>query len=552
MEQDARHFHPPCRRPAQDLAGYAVDCMTSAAEKPTGTSFSLINLGIGAERSIVRRERTYLSLTLAVFLLFAIYKACVSPLWFDELFTLFVSRLSSFSELWKAMPADGQPPLQYLLSHLSMALLGQTEFALRLPEIVAYGFAGLLTYKIVRRHGSAVQALFALSLMFGAIMNLEQAHTARPYGLLMAFTALAFFSWQAAAATEHNRIIPLCGVALGLACAILSHHFGVIHIGIFLFAGEATRLLRRRRLDWAILLAVGIGLSALAITLPLARQSSAGLGQAILHSANFWARPTLRNLWDYVLLAALPLLILVVLFAPLVRPPQGFLPDSTSLKPVPAHEWIATGAFCVIVPVQVLLAVIKTGYSQPRYAVSTSIGLALLAAWGLPRLPLLRRIAQPLLALSTWCFMALFAMVLLIENLHEPIWMSQPRVDAVPPLLLGASGDLPIVVASAYNYPPYWWYATPGLRQRLTYLYDIPYTARQSDFVAELTLVENREYIPIPITPYASFLESHPRFLLLRSGDERFNWIESRLANEGWQLNVVATSSQEQLYFAHK
>ena len=70
--------------------------------------------------------------------------------------------------------------------------------------------AGLLTYGIVRRHGTAVQALFALGLLLGAILCMNQAYQARPYGLLIAFTALTFDSWQRAALREHHRLWPLC------------------------------------------------------------------------------------------------------------------------------------------------------------------------------------------------------------------------------------------------------------------------------------------------------------------------------------------------------
>ena len=266
--------------------------MTVAARKSVLSCTSLADLGVCSEQSIIRHERRYLMLTLAVFALFAAYDACTIPLWFDEFFTFFISRLPSLREMLPAIPADGQPPLQYLLAHVSLRLFGETEFALRLPGMLAYISAGFLTFRIARRHGTAIQALFALALLLGAIINMEQAHTARPYGLLIAFTALAFSCWQEAALRGQNRIIPLSGVAVGVAGASLSHHFGVIQIGLFLAAGETARILQRRKLDGWMLAAIAAGMSPLVLTLALARQSHVLLGEAILHSANFWSKPS--------------------------------------------------------------------------------------------------------------------------------------------------------------------------------------------------------------------------------------------------------------------
>ena len=95
---------------------------TADAKDPVLASTSLVALGIRSERSIVRHERRYLLLALSVFALFAAYHACIVPLWFDEFFTFFISRLTSLPEMLRAMPADAQPPLQYLLTHVSLRI----------------------------------------------------------------------------------------------------------------------------------------------------------------------------------------------------------------------------------------------------------------------------------------------------------------------------------------------------------------------------------------------------------------------------------------------
>jgi hypothetical protein len=104
-------------------------------------------------QSITRHEQVFVFVAVVVFGSSAAYRAFTTPLWFDEFFTLFISRLSSLSEMLRAVPADGQPPLQHLLTHVFVRLFGESEFGVRALELSCYLAAGLLTYRIVRRHG---------------------------------------------------------------------------------------------------------------------------------------------------------------------------------------------------------------------------------------------------------------------------------------------------------------------------------------------------------------------------------------------------------------
>lgn len=509
---------------------------------------SLTRLCVRAEESIRRHERSHLALVLAIFALLAALQACTTLIWFDEFFTLFISRLPSLHEMLRAAPADGQPPLQYLPTYFSLRLFGQTGFALRLPEILACAAAGLLTWKIVRRHGTAVQALFAAALLLGSEIVLDQAHTARPYCLLLAFTCLAFACWQAAALQAHGRAWPLCGLALAIAGAVLSHHFGVFHTGIFLVAGETSRLIRRRRLDLWMAAAVAAGFAPLAFTVPLARGFGRALGQAILHSPNFWSRPSPIHLVNYLGMVALPLLCLVPLFAVLPWPVSKTPAGSSPLVPVPSHEWIAAGALSLLLPAILLFTTFATGYFLPRYAIGCALGLALLVAWALPRIPRMRSFAQPVLALSTLGFLVMVAAFLVGTQISYLAGNGQQRADPISPFLLRAPADLPIVVTNAYDYVPDWWYAPAPLQRRLVYLSDVRYAILQPDFVPELSLVVDRKFIPLPLYDYNSYIAAHPHFLLLRSGEARLNWTGARLASSGWRLTPLATAGAAVLY----
>jgi 4-amino-4-deoxy-L-arabinose transferase-like glycosyltransferase len=499
--------------------------------------------------SIRRHEFIYLLCIMALLGWYAFFKACITPLWFDEFFTLFIARLATPAEMLKAIPADSQPPLQYLLTHLTMQLPMQAELALRLPELFAYLLTGFLAFHIVRRHGTAVQGIFATACVLGAWAVQTQAITARPYCMLLCFTALAFYCWQLAS-EPGRRIVPLCGLACSISAAILSHHFGVVHSGVFLAAGEFHRLLQRRRPDWPVLGAIAVGVLPLAYTVPLARQSRLALGTAVLASKNFWARPSLTDLggyWTMVPLLLFPLLLPALL---LVLAERRIEHSPEPVPPVPAHVWIAAGALCLLVPVQIILAFIGTRYYLDKYSISTALGLALLGAWALPRLPGLRRIAEPVLATALALFgLAIVAGVAMQANNSSGITVAER---AESPLLLHAPPDLPIVVGSAYDYLPEWWYAQPSTKRRLLYLADPAYAVTQQDFLPELSLDTDRVYVPAPVANYSHFLESHSRFLVLASGPSRLDWLPARLSSEGWRMTTVAVSGPDTLYAADR
>ena len=555
----------------------------------------LLRFGNCVQDFVARRESVCLWVTLGVFAAFAVYRACVTPLWFDELFTLFIARLSSLDTFLRAMPVDNQPPLGDLLTHIALRLFGEGALAVRLPELLAYAAAGLVTYRIVRLRGTAIQALFAMALLEGANVNKIQAITARPYELMLLMTALVFACWQSAAERKQGRFLPLFGLALGVAGGVLTHHFAIIQIGVLLGAGEAARLWVRRKVDWAMLSAIAVGLLPLVWTVQIMRESRMLLGEPILHSAVFWARPGFASLKSYQMMAALPLLWIFLGVALLLWSAAGELaaampvedyagakaqpdlsassarlkscpdtsclskeihrqevkscPDTSCLpEEIPQYEWAAAIALALLVPVQIVITAVATNYYLPRYAIGTALGVAVVLAWALPRLSKLRSIGEPVLALSTVCFVGSVAVTLLVAQIRRPVWRPQLALQAESPLLADAPAGLPIVVANGLDYAPEWWYAPAALQQRMVYLYDVAYAEQKRDPLAELSLSEGQFYIPMNVQPYAAYLAAHPHFLLLAAGNARLLWLPERLASEGWRLQTVATRGSDVLY----
>lgn len=522
---------------------------------PSATSGRIRRLPTLLVAFIDRHERLCILGALAVFGLSAVYHASVRPLWFDEIFTALISRLPSLHLMLQAMPADGQPPLQYLLTHFSLHLFGVSELALRLPAILAYLLTGFLTWHIVRAHGTAVQSLFAVALVMGSTMSglllsgialLDLSVTARPYQLVLACAALAFFCWQRAAQSRNRRSVYLFGLSLALAAAVMSHHLAILDLGLFLAAGEGARLLRNRRPDLPMLAAIIAGALPLFVTVPLARRSHQLLGLPILHSTHFWARPSPSDLGAILIVAPLWLSLIPAVLA-LLSAPSSAAEKESPLPAVPRHEVAAAAALALALPVQWCVSIVATGYFMPRYAAVAAPGLALLGAWCLPRFGRLRLVAQPLLAGLSVAYVAMVALALATAQIRHPVQNARPP-EAPQQLLSHAPADLPVVYANAFDYASGWWYAAPALRSRMTYLSDLPYALRQPDFLPELSLVLDRSWIPIHTSSYAPFLSEHPQFLLLRYQEVQAGWLPSRLSDAGWRFQQLARSPSAILY----
>lgn len=520
---------------------------TQARQDGRSLSGTLLGLGTRAAKVCARREWACVAAVLGVFLTVTLWHAAIRPLWYDECLTLVISRLPTLHAISRAMPADGQPPMQYLLAHLSLTLFGTSEVALRLPETLAFAGAALGVYLFVRRRSAPAFAFLAMATLIGSGMR-YYAYEARPYSLLLFFTALTLVSWQAAA-EGRLRPLSLAGVAVGIAGAITSHHFGALYAGMLLGSGEAVRLWKRRRPDYGMYIAAAVGFSALAVTLPLIRLTERLLFAAIPGSAAFWAKPRLFDLGWYadMVPVALPaaFAVLAAAMLPALGKNEGS-PRKRDVPPAPLHETCAAAALVLLAPVVLILSRLTTEYAMERYAAGAALGIAVLVGIAVPRLGPEDRFLAPVAAL---CAVAVLVCAVLG---NEAIALRKNRyLTRVDPLARTAPGSGPIVVASALHYLELWNYAPADLRARLVYLADRDYAERQSDFLPELSLDVGRSYFG-QIEDYRTFLAAHPRFLFYCGDDPRLEWTRGRLLGAGWKLRLLRDSDAWQLYEAEE
>ena len=464
-------------------------------------------------------------------------------LWNDELFTVYIARLPTVSEVWAflATGVEQTPPTFHLLTRGVMHLFGEHPITVRLPSIVAVGAMAACLHVIVSRRAGAAYGLVALLLPLVTQAHFY-AYEARPYGLVLAFSAASLLCWQSAAAGVGRRL-GLVGVSVSLAAALCSHYYAVLSF-IPLAAGELGRTWQRRRLDLPIWIALAMATLPLLVFLPLLQA-----GRRL--AATFWARPRWHQMvafYQNVLgPAAVPLLLIILVAAgyALARSSARALRPIPSAPPPPRHELIAAVGYLALPIAATVLGKLVTGAFTDRYALPAVLGLALVVPWGTYHLLDRRATMGVLLAALLGGWFALMVGVFPVLELRRA---SADR-DAVYRLLATAGpGDLPVAVQSPHTFFQMTYYAPPALASRLLYLAD-PESARRlvATDTVELGLLEFGRWTSIHVEAYRSYLADRRRFLLY---DDRgaYGWLSTALLADGAHLDVVTLDGGRSLF----
>jgi hypothetical protein len=171
-----------------------------------------------------------------------------------------------------------------------------------------------------------------------------------------------------------------------------------------------------------------------------------------------------------------------------------------------------------------------------RYGVGSAMGLSLLSGLLLSRLHWRH---APQLAWAGFVYSLTIALL--------GIWMAglsraQRWND---PILHATDTQEPIVVASALEFPPIWWYANGPMRAHLHYLADLDYARLHSDLIPEYSLALEHAYTPMQMDDYHAFVQSHRHFLLYCYDEKRLEWVKERLIRDGWDLRLLQSAKIE-------
>jgi uncharacterized membrane protein len=156
-----------------------------------------------------------------------------SPLWYDEAFSLYLTRLPII-QMVQVAGLDFNPPLWELTAWPFVRILGGTEFALRLPALLFSLAAIWLAWKLTKEFNfSPVQTLAAMVLIALMPYELWMAQDGRCYAMLTAlFLASVYFAWK----QRYLGLLACCGLLL------YTHSTGVFYAAIAVTIGYVRSL----------------------------------------------------------------------------------------------------------------------------------------------------------------------------------------------------------------------------------------------------------------------------------------------------------------------
>jgi len=444
-------------------------------------------------------------------------------LWYDELFTYYVSASHSLDQaIQRMLHVDLNPPLSYLLVALSLRVFGDTPLAVRLPFLLGFLVASLAVFAFVRRRAGGLFGLTAMVLTWSCGF-LGCAAQARPYALVLASMMLALLCW--------SRIQPGArfsrwhwGLSASLGAMLLSHCLALWCLLPFYLA-ETVRAWRSRRLDRATWLALLLPLPVVLAYIPLLARA-----HTMIYPLGFL--PSWPKAWAFYsdLLVVQPgPAIWMPLLALLLLPARG-----GTQRVLPVHEAVFVMATLLApLPVMLGLAWGRTAF-WPRYGICAAVAFGIGAACLVARKTNRSLVAAALAALvCTAAFSFEFASFTISNWRRPPVYSTLYR-DLHP--------ELPFVAASGLAFLEMDHREPPEFVHRLYYLTDREAAIRYAHATIFEGLPVLCRYFPVraTVTPYRSFLPAHERFLVLATPDWPEDWLLKKLRDDGAEIRRLA------------
>lgn len=176
------------------------------------------------------------------------YKLDYQDFWHDEASTADHILSGRLDVMLAKVFADGQPPLAFFFNLAAGNLLGESEWALRLPSAIAGTLCIPAMYLVARRWFGYREALLGAALLAVLRFPIHYSQEARPYAWLLLFSLLAVYYWlELLAALRAGTPMPRRAAALYFLFGLLAaytHYFGFLSLlwqGALLLAAAPRR-----------------------------------------------------------------------------------------------------------------------------------------------------------------------------------------------------------------------------------------------------------------------------------------------------------------------
>jgi hypothetical protein len=416
-----------------------------------------------------RRRYFFLALFCLGYGLATVYRASMKLFWFDELFTVYLSRLPELSALWRALlqGTDFNPPLFYLFTQISERSFGAGEIGARVPEILGFGIFCLCLFRFVSLRSSALGG--AVSMLFPLTTGAYwYAFEARPHGIVLGFGGLALVCWQGAAAREKHRLGWLLGLGAALIGGLSMHAFAVL-LFVPITIGELARSLIRRRMDWPLWATIAISTLGM---LPLMLMSRTGaIATFISYKPRLASVPSTYTT-DLAPATLALSAVLVLLSIGQIMPGSRFQ-GPAQRRNLPAHELAALFA-CILLPLaEYLLAMVMGTPYFDRYSLFLIAGFAGLLGVAAAARPTTGSAILIVLVLQTAMDFVRYAQnpFVLEPSTNLPLSTQKAQFMERYAWISANSGpETSIILTDNLEFLPTLYYAPPALASRLVYL----------------------------------------------------------------------------------
>jgi hypothetical protein len=468
--------------------------------------------------------------------------------WFDELFTVYLCRLPSFTGTWSAVMhgVDFNPPLFYLLTRGAQRLFGEGLIATRLPAMVGvWDFCICLFFFVARRAGmipgfiAGVFPFFTLAQYY--------AYEARAHGILLGWCGLALVCWQRNA-EGRAKYLWLGGFGLSILGALLTHVYAVYLLVPFAVV-EIYNLIDRRRPNWgliAVMLLV-LGPVTLAVYLPLFRAYHATM------PSNFFlvSHDVFQRFLGNVIGPATIIFVLSILLFALAGARRDRPTHTTAI--LPRREILLAAGFICIPIVGVIGCKVSHGPFLDRYFLSSIAGYAIILGF-----------AHSPRQVSSWTARALAGSMffLMVADLGTTVYFSMAdRLLLAEPstglalstnpahpmrmyeaLSLDDSG-LDVLVLPSLEYIHFFRYAPPSIVSRL-YFAAPPNNTNFGGYER----LKKWTHTDLKTTTFDSFLATHSRFLVYESAKGADTEAVEAFARDGYKIRSARSDIGGTLY----
>lgn len=496
-----------------------------------------------AEATVAQLEQGryfFLAAFSVFFIAITALRALAKTLWYDELFTYYMSRLPDAGAIWSAMKggADLNPPLLYFATRAAQTVLGDGLVATRLPAILGFLLMLLCVFRFVaHRCGAAVA--FASMLVPALSGAYAFAYEARSYGMVLGFCGLSLVCWQAAT-EDRPRRLALAGLFLSLAAALLSHCYAVLVV-IPVALGELTRGFRQRRVDWPVWISLAAACSVTVTYIPLVAASH----RFTLDNVTF--RPTLKLVaTSYQMLFEPLILVLAVALAIVAASRRSGDADTAPTRPAgfPLHEIAAALGLAMTPLFAYLVAKLVSHVFMERYGLAAVIGFAILFAAFTRRTAGRRTIAAAALPVLFSAWFAGASGLWIVEATRSRVLAAsapaRPHAYEVPPQVIEM--DLPFVASNGLFFLEADHYAPQAFVSRLVYLTDPDAAVRYTGtdvFDRGFPIMHRWFPIRARLEDYSTFVRQHRRFLVFGGFDHPLGWLQKKLLDDGAQLRFL-------------